>query len=110
MDSLDLNILQGKLVGSTFTLELLIDKINKGNPKGEWLSIVNDLKNIVDNNKRVSLALYTSFDINQTLNKALNIDLGVNTSDLLKKLLTVDNLEKENKRLKNEIYKMINES
>lgn len=107
MDSLNLSILQGQIVGANFTIELLIDKINKSNPKGDWLDIVNDLKKVVETNKRVSLALYNSLELSNTLNKAIKLDFGTSTNEVLNKLLKLDVLESENKRLKNEIKKML---
>lgn len=69
---LDNTILQGKLTGSIFTIELLVDKINKTNPKGEWLEIMDDLKRIVETQKECSNLLYNLIDENEKKDKLLN--------------------------------------
>lgn len=72
MNILDLSILQGKLTGSTFTLELLCDKIKKSNPSGHWDEIQKDIGLIIETQKEASKALYNLQDSNQKKDKALN--------------------------------------
>ena len=107
MDILEHSILQGKLMGAILTLELLTDKIEKTNPKGEWLEILNDLKAITQTNKDTSNILHALVGANTITNKALKLDLGKNTSEVLRKCLKNDFLESENKRLKEELTKLL---